>query len=101
MKRIASYVSKSEDTCKQTKTTQKVISRQKNTNKIAVGKCIRIRLYPNKEQREKLRKWIGTTRWIYNRCLHGITKENVKQTKKDLSKNFINANALKDNLELK
>ncbi|CAB5197252.1 unnamed protein product [Rhizophagus irregularis] len=38
MKRIASYVSKSEDTCKQTKTTQRVISRQKNTNKITVGK---------------------------------------------------------------
>lgn len=86
MKRIASYVSKSEDTCKQIKTTQRVISRQKNTNKIAVGKCIWIRLYPNKEQREKLRKWIGTTLWTYNRCLHGITKENVKRTKKTYAK---------------
>lgn len=94
IERITSFVNKSEDS-------KRVKTRQINTNKIAAGKCTRIRLYPNKEEREKLRKWIGSARWTYNKCLYGITKGNIKRTKKDLRENFLNAVAFSTTPELK
>ncbi|CAG8481110.1 uncharacterized protein OCT59_002870 [Rhizophagus irregularis] len=92
---IPSFANNREDIGKQAKTRQKV------TNKIIAGKCIRVRLYPKKEEREKLRKWIGTARWTYNKCLHGITKENIKRTKKDLRTHFLNAKAFNTTPEQK
>ncbi|RIB19351.1 hypothetical protein C2G38_2083372 [Gigaspora rosea] len=28
-----------------------------------------IQVYPNREQREKLLRWMGTARWVYNSCV--------------------------------
>ncbi|RIB06787.1 hypothetical protein C2G38_2115293, partial [Gigaspora rosea] len=32
-------------------------------------KTRKIRMYPTLEEKEKLRKWIGTVRWTYNKVL--------------------------------
>ena len=32
----------------------------------------KIKLYPTKKQKKKLKKWIGTTRYVYNNALNGI-----------------------------
>src|SRR5436305_4940968 len=42
-------------------------SSKKEVKKLPAGKVQRIRLYPNQQERLKLRKWIGTARWTYNR----------------------------------
>jgi len=62
---------------------------------------LQIRLYPKKEEREILRKWLGTARWTYNRCLFGITEENIKRTKKDLRDYCINSHCFSNTPELK
>ncbi|CAB4483562.1 hypothetical protein RhiirA1_394115 [Rhizophagus irregularis] len=95
IERITSLVNNNEVASKQVK------SSQRKTDKVPAGKCIRIRLYPKREEREKLRKWMGTARWTYNKCLHGITKENIKRTKKDLRAHFLNAKAFNTTPELK
>jgi hypothetical protein len=40
--------------------------------KIPAGKTQRICLLPAKEEKLKLRRWIGTARWTYDRCLVAI-----------------------------
>jgi putative transposase len=50
----------------------------------------KIRLYPTKGQRLKLKQWIGTTRYIYNRVLHHLKSNNISRIdKKELQKLFI------------
>src|SRR5436853_117104 len=36
-------------------------------------------LYPDQQERLKLRKWMGTTRRTYNQCLTMVEKEGVKR----------------------
>src|SRR6266516_6257114 len=46
------------------------------------GKALKIRLYPNSEEKQKLLRWIGTAAcWTYNQCLVAI---NSKKNKKYL-----------------
>ena len=60
----------------------------------------RVRVFPNKAQVVKLQKWLGTSRWIYNRALADIKagKCNLSledlQTKHVNGKNFTAANGL-------
>lgn len=34
----------------------------------------KIRIYPNKDQKETFKKWIGTCRYLYNQVLHNVKK---------------------------
>lgn len=51
--------------------------------KIQAQKAIRIKIFPNHEERMKLNQWMGTCRWTYNRCLeiynNRITKDVYKK----------------------
>lgn len=59
---------------------------------------IKIRIYPTKEQRETISKWLGVQRWIYNRCLYLINEKKAKATQKDLRDKVVNdKNFLKEN----
>ena len=66
-------------------------------------KVKKIRIYPTKEEKNKLRKWMGTARWTYNQCLNKINKKESKITKKDLRSLCLNRDSelFKDNLWLK
>ncbi|CAG8703828.1 11196_t:CDS:2 [Gigaspora margarita] len=50
-------------------------SSKKEVMKPPAGKVRRIHLFPTQEERMKLRKWIGTARWTYNRCLIAVKEE--------------------------
>ena len=64
--------------------------------KLSAGKVRRIRIYPNQQERLKLRRWMGTARWTYNRCLTAVEKESIKRTKKDLRARCLNATNFND-----
>jgi len=46
-----------------------------SSEKPPAGKALKIRLYPNSEEKQKLLKWIGTARWTYNQCLAAINND--------------------------
>src|SRR5690348_11678055 len=53
-----------------------------SSKKPPAGKALRIRLYPNSEEKQKLLKWIGTARWTYNQCLAAINSDIKNKNKK-------------------
>ena len=59
------------------------------TKKPPAGKALKIRLYPNSEQKQKLLKWIGTARWTYIQCLAAINSDIKNKKKKYLRANYI------------
>ena len=61
----------------------------KKEKKLQANKCLKIKLYPNKEEKETLKKWIGTTRWTYNQALNGINNLGLEINKKQLRKHCI------------
>jgi len=69
---------------------------KKEVKKLPAGKVQRIRIYPNQQERLKLRRWIGTARWTYNRCLIAVEKEGIKRGKKDLRALCLNAKNFND-----
>ncbi|CAN0567294.1 unnamed protein product, partial [Ectocarpus sp. 12 AP-2014] len=44
----------------------------------------KIKLDPTTEWKERLRKWMGTARWTYNRCLHFLNTEKCRMNKTDV-----------------
>lgn len=42
-----------------------------------------IKLNPSRVWKERLRKWMGTARWTYNRCLDYYNKGNCRMNKTD------------------
>ncbi len=71
-------------------------SSKKEVKKLPAGKVQRIHIYPNQQERLKLRRWIGTARWTYNRCLIAVEKEGIKREKKDLRALCLNAKNFND-----
>ena len=71
-------------------------SSRKEVKKLPAGKAQRIRIYPNQQERPKLRRWMGTARWTYNRCLIAVEKEGIKRGKKDLRALCLNAKNFND-----
>ena len=57
----------------------------------------KIRLYPNVEQKEILRKWMGTTRYVYNKTLSHVKSEDLPINFFSLRNKFVIA---KDNPEV-
>ena len=58
-----------------------------------VEKTIRIRLFPTPEQNQVLKRWFGTARWTYNRCLDAVKRRGVKRSKKTLRAECLNRDA--------
>ncbi|CAG8447381.1 9219_t:CDS:2 [Scutellospora calospora] len=46
-------------------------------------KTKKIRIYPTKEEKQKLKSWIGTARWTYNQCLDSLDEIRNLKTKKE------------------
>ena len=64
--------------------------KKKESDKPSAGKARRIRVYPNPRQRELLRRWFGTARWVYNQCLALINVDRSKRNKKELRAAIVN-----------
>ncbi|CAM9105690.1 unnamed protein product, partial [Ectocarpus sp. 8 AP-2014] len=47
----------------------------------------KIKLDPTPAWKERLRKWMGTSRWTYNRCLDFLNKKKCKMNKTDFRRN--------------
>jgi Helix-turn-helix domain len=71
------------------------------SDKPPAEKSRRIRLFPTQDQRQKLRRWMGTARWTYNRCLAAVEKEGVRRSKKDLRARCLNAGNFEHDPKLK
>src|SRR5437016_7357963 len=56
--------------------------KEKIIGKIPLGKVRCICLFPTQEEKLKLKCWMGTARWTYNRCLVAVEKEGIERTKK-------------------
>ena len=65
--------------------------KKNKSSKIPAGKTQRIRLFPTQEEKSKLKRWMGTARWTYNRCLVAVEKEGIERTKKALRAQCLNA----------
>ena len=61
-------------------------------------RCRQIRLYPTNEQKKKLRQWIGTTRYLYNKALFSLKKKESNYNFQDLRNKFVTSkgNKLED-----
>lgn len=64
--------------------------------KAPAQKARRIRLYPNSQQRQILRRWLGTARWTYNECLKVLNNKSVAWSKKALRDHCLNKQGLED-----
>jgi putative transposase len=54
------------------------------------GKAYKIKVYPDKTQKQILKEWFGVRRWVYNNCLDKINSKTVKPTLSELRKHVIN-----------
>ena len=67
-------------------------------NKDEADSSIKIRIYPTKDQKHTLNKWFGVRRYIYNKCLSSIKKNECNENLKELrSKNINNSNYKTEN----
>src|SRR6266511_3907177 len=53
-------------------------SSSSSSKKPLAGKALKIRLYPNSEEKQKLLKWIDTACWTYNQCLKNKNKKYLR-----------------------
>src|SRR6185369_8669496 len=65
------------------------LSSSSSSEKPPAEKALKIRLYPNSEEKQKLLKWFGTARWTYNQCLAAINNDIKNKNKKYLRANYI------------
>src|SRR5207248_544755 len=66
-----------------------------SSKKPPAGKALKIRLYPNSEEKQKSLKWLGTARWTYNQCLAAINSDIKHKNKKFLRANYITNRSVK------
>lgn len=76
------------------KTNGNSTSKKKKTSEMEAAKCMKIQVLPTTEQKETLRRWIGTSRWTYNQCV-AYHKDNPFCSIKELRSRFLNEEALK------
>ena len=60
------------------------------TERIEILRSKKIKLYPTNLQRQKLRDWFGSSRWVYNKCVQHIKDSNQLPTRKILRNLFVN-----------
>jgi len=56
----------------------------------------KIKIFPSKEQREKLDKWFGSCRWVYNQCVNYIKCTESIPKEKELRDLFVSGKKLSD-----
>ena len=69
-----------EEKLKKTEEKEKPLNVKKETttsDKLPAGITRSLRFYPIQEQKQKLKKWFGTVRWTYNRCVNAVKKKQV------------------------
>jgi len=54
-------------------------------------RCRQIRLYPDESQKRKLRQWVGTTRFVYNKALDSVKKKESPYNFYGLRNKFVTA----------
>jgi putative transposase len=81
-----------EVSAKKAKTSSKLQKKNQSNcdEKLPPGKSRKVWLFPSKEEKETLKKWIGTARWTYNHCLDAIQNDKVAIRKKDLRDRCLN-----------
>lgn len=72
-----------------------VINKKETGEKEAAAKSIKIRLFPNKKQKQTLNQWFGTARWTYNRVVDSI-RNGCARNKKELRAKCVNNDLWKD-----
>jgi transposase len=75
---------------------KKIRKNSRTKNEVPAGKKITIRLYPDKQKKELLMKWLGTARWTYNKCLDAITKGKVGRSETTLRALWLNSKPLSE-----
>src|SRR5690606_10768535 len=63
---------------------------QKTEGKENNWKVHKVRLFPNQQQRNVLKKWFGTARWTYNQCLAAWKTKSLKANKATFRSLFLN-----------
>lgn len=58
-------------------------------NSVKDAKSRKIKFDPTTEWKERLRKWMGTARWTYNRCLHFLNTEKCRMNKTDFRRKVV------------
>ena len=70
---------------------KQAIAKQKTIDKGGeAGKSKKIRIYPSTAQKQVLKKWFGTRRFIYNQCVNFYKVDPESCTRKNLRELFIN-----------
>ncbi|MCK9325296.1 MAG: transposase [Bacteroidales bacterium] len=54
-----------------------------------VNKSKKIRIYPNKEQRQIFKNWLGTSRYVYNQTIEYLSKTKEKEHWMKVAKNIL------------
>lgn len=65
------------------------------SEKAKAGKTIKIRVYPNSDQKRILNRWFDTARWTYNQVVEAIRK-GAPRKKKELRAKCVNNDNFKD-----
>jgi hypothetical protein len=67
-----------------------------NSNKEKAERVRKVRLYPTKEERQKLNQRLGIYRWIYNQCVDYHRKTKKKPVHQELRDLFVKNSILKE-----
>lgn len=59
-------------------------------------KAVRIRVYPTKDQKKTLERWLGVCRWTYNQVVQAINSKAVFANKKAMRAAYVNVDNFKD-----
>ncbi len=63
-------------------------------------RCRKIKMYPNKAQKQIFKRWMGTARYVYNKALSGIKKHNESKSFQDLRNRYV-TNETSERYEIK
>ena len=68
------------------------------TEKKELLKSNKIQIFPNQQQKQKIKQWMGAYRWTYNKCLEWRKSNKISKNfnKKYLRSQFINTKSIKD-----
>lgn len=63
--------------------------------KVPAGKAKKVRVFPTEEQNQKLKRWMGTVRWTYNKILADVKEGRLARNQKSIREKWINEDGLK------
>lgn len=69
---------------------------QENISDDTDMKAMKIRIFPNKKQKQIFSKWFGTCRWTYNQCVNSFQTKISTANKKELRAKHINNDNFED-----